>query len=135
MNRKVPKMLNGSVGLNGMNARDDTKTVQLLLNDYLGRKGLTLLKIDGIAGPLTLGAISQYQLSAGLPRDGRIDPKGPTLKHLVGSHFETVRSAMASTHHGAKLMRYAKNDPDTTGQAMSSDWDSWYLGIIKTHLK
>jgi peptidoglycan hydrolase-like protein with peptidoglycan-binding domain len=128
-------MLTGSVGQNGMNRRDDTKIVQLLLNDYLGRVGLTLLKIDGIAGPLTIEAITKFQSWSNSPRDGRVDPHGPTIRRLVGSHFDSVNSAMNNTYYGKKLMRYAKQDVYTTNNEYPDDCVSWYLQILKTNLK
>ena len=69
--------------MGGKNARTDVRVVQLLLNTWLRRAGQPLLVVDGIAGPLTCKAILSCQTALRLPVvDGRVDPKGPTLKAL-----------------------------------------------------
>lgn len=72
------------VGENARNIAEDVRTVQRLLNGVPPGDGgpVKPLNIDGIAGPLTKGAIRQFQ-SRHLPRaDGRVDPEGPTLQKL-----------------------------------------------------
>ena len=74
-----------SVGRNGNNARDDVKTVQILLNMNLGRLiPLAPLAADGRIGKNTYAAIDEYQrrvLRQSKP-DGRVDPRGSTLASL-----------------------------------------------------
>lgn len=77
------RALRGSVGIGGRNARDDVQLVQFLLNAWQGVAGRNFLNLDGIAGPLTCGAIAAIQQAAGLRAvDGRVDPGGPTLEVL-----------------------------------------------------
>jgi peptidoglycan hydrolase-like protein with peptidoglycan-binding domain len=72
--------IRASVGSGGANSRNDVRVVQLLLNGWLRSSGKTLLVLDGIAGPLTCGAISSCQQALQLSVvDGRVDPGGPTL--------------------------------------------------------
>lgn len=75
-----------SVGQGGVNLRQDVITVQRLLNDN-NRKivPLPLLKVDGIVGSHTLGAIEAFQKRVvGMSQpDRRVDPGGPTSKALL----------------------------------------------------
>jgi len=97
------KAMSGSVGKGGRNVPDDVQAVQLLLNSWQILAGQPCLRIDGIAGPLTCGAITALQGHAGLKVvDGRADPGGPTLDVLtklglvvVGA---TVRNASRRIH-------------------------------------
>ncbi len=76
-------MLRASVGQGGVNHPDDTKAVQRLLGDLQIAAGGIPLAVDGLVGPKTIGAILAFQQqSPSLPRDGKIDPEGPTLKRL-----------------------------------------------------
>jgi len=73
------------VGRNATANRDNTTTVQILLNLNLDKQiGVPLLSEDGIAGPATIGAIEEFQRSVvGLQTpDGRVDPNGLTLRKL-----------------------------------------------------
>jgi peptidoglycan hydrolase-like protein with peptidoglycan-binding domain len=76
-------MIRASVGLGGVNDGNDTRIVQCALNVFRSRRGQGSLSIDGIVGPLTIGAIRDYQLASRLPLDGRIDPNGPTIARLA----------------------------------------------------
>jgi hypothetical protein len=106
-------MLKGSVGRGGTNRADDTLIVQLLLNDFLGKTGATLLKLDGIVGPLTIGAIEKAQRHFGGAVDGRVDPKGRTLFNLVGGVMKSAHSAMSQTYYGKKLLEDATAENKT----------------------
>jgi len=74
-----------SVGSRGVNALADVKRVQRLLNHQQGtayRRGP--IAVDGLVGPETIGAITDYQRSVvklSSP-DGRVDPGGPTIAAL-----------------------------------------------------
>ncbi len=73
--------IKGSVGQGGANSREDTKAVQIALNavpDALGGGGDSLA-VDGLVGPLTIGAIKTFQSRWLTILDGRCDPTGPTL--------------------------------------------------------
>lgn len=83
----------GSVGEGGGNVAEDVGLVQILLNSMLGLQGKTLLAVDGIAGPLTIGAIRDFQAQFTGGRDGRVDPGGATFRTLVFAYVMLRRSA------------------------------------------
>lgn len=74
-----------SVGRNGVNNKDDVKTVQILLNLNIDKLiPLRSLAEDGLIGSQTIGAIEEFQrrvVRMARP-DGRIDPDGATLERL-----------------------------------------------------
>jgi putative chitinase len=75
----------GSVGVAGRNARDDVKTIQILLNMNLGKLiPLAPLGVDGRIGSNTNAAIAEFQrrVVGQAKPDGRIDPRGATLRAL-----------------------------------------------------
>ena len=77
--------ISASVGKNGVNRQADVKLVQQLINKNIGRlTPLAPLKVDGINGSRTIGAITEFQTRVvGMSRaDGRVDPGGMTLKSL-----------------------------------------------------
>ena len=79
--------ISGSVGKGGVNQRQDVITVQTLLNDNMRKlTPLPLLKVDGIVGTRTLGAIEAFQKRVvGMAQpDVRVDRHGPTFKALLG---------------------------------------------------
>ncbi len=78
-----------SVGQGGANAPADVRVVQRLLNDYIGGKG-RLLDVDGVCGPKTLAAITQFQKDVTGIVDGRIDPKGRAIKKLAELHLKNA---------------------------------------------
>ena len=79
--------ITASVGLRGVNKRDDVRTVQELLNLVPHSDGgpLVQLATDGICGRKTNGAIEKLQAHEwGWPHvDTRVDRNGPTWKLLV----------------------------------------------------
>jgi peptidoglycan hydrolase-like protein with peptidoglycan-binding domain len=76
--------ISASVGVGGSNQAGDVRMVQRLLNDYRSRAGRSLLKVDGVAGPLTNAAITEYQTRRGLTEKspGRLEPAGATIRQL-----------------------------------------------------
>jgi len=76
--------MNGSVGLGGVNVKSDVVLVQTLLNSIPPRDAgpVARLVVDGIVGPLTIGAIQRYQKAKTKVVDGRVDVGGPTIKAL-----------------------------------------------------
>jgi peptidoglycan hydrolase-like protein with peptidoglycan-binding domain len=77
--------ISASVGRGGANHSRDVTTVQTLLNAQVGRLGLPPLRVDGQAGPKTMGAIVEFQrrvMSMHSP-DGLVEPRGPTLVALT----------------------------------------------------
>jgi len=76
-----------SVGLRGVNTKEDVRTVQGLLNLVPHADGgpMTKLDVDGICGRLTNGAIEKLQAHEwGWSHvDTRVDRDGPTWKVLI----------------------------------------------------
>jgi len=115
-------LISASVGAGGANLRNDVVAIQSLLNSVSSASGgpATPLKVDGIVGPLTIGAIRRFQSANHLAVvDGRIDPGGQTLTRLnvpvprqssfTGSSFRGTTSRgfalAATTSAGAKPTR------------------------------
>ena len=87
-----------SVGRNGVNGKEDVKTVQILLNLNLDKLiPLRPLAEDGLVGGHTIGAIEEFQrrVVCMANPDGRIDPGGMTLERL--------RQGLPSVFSEAKL--------------------------------
>jgi hypothetical protein len=81
----MPRTITKSVGKNGVNQPHDVKTVQELINDSLTKvPSVGRLTPDGRIGPLTIGAIEEFQRKVvGIPHpDGRVDPGGRTWTAL-----------------------------------------------------
>jgi len=82
----MAKKISGSVGKGGKNARVDTAKVQSLLNRHVKTlQPLAALKVDGLSGNKTEGAITSFQkrvVKLNLP-DGRVDPGGKTITALT----------------------------------------------------
>ncbi len=77
--------ISASVGRGGANHSQDVTIVQALLNAHAGRLGLPPLRVDGQAGPKTMGAIVEFQrrvMSMHSP-DGLVEPRSPTLVALA----------------------------------------------------
>jgi peptidoglycan hydrolase-like protein with peptidoglycan-binding domain len=86
--------ISGSVGSNGKNAPGDVMYVQILLNDWNARNNISLITIDGLIGPETIGAISVFQDQNAPVTDGRVDPNGATLAAIEGLHLTGVLSSV-----------------------------------------
>jgi hypothetical protein len=76
-----------AVGQGGVNLAADVATVQFLLNCVPEEQGgpQAELDIDGLVGPLTIGAISRFQKTTFGWFDGRVDPEssgGVTIVEL-----------------------------------------------------
>jgi peptidoglycan hydrolase-like protein with peptidoglycan-binding domain len=82
----MARSISASVGANGRNRKDDSMTVQDLLNQVPVDEGGPdpLLDVDGLPWQKTIAAIKQFQkVQVGLKfPDGRVDPNGPTLAAL-----------------------------------------------------
>ena len=75
-----------SVGAGGVNRKDDSITIQELLNKVPQSEGgpIPALNVDGLPWQKTIAAIKNFQrkqLRVSMP-DGRVDPNGPTLAKL-----------------------------------------------------
>jgi len=86
--------ITSSVGSGGTNTSGDVMYVQILINDYNARNGNSLIKIDGLMGPETIGAISAFQEQNAPVTDGRVDPDGATLRALETLHRTGVLSSV-----------------------------------------
>ncbi|TAJ84684.1 peptidoglycan-binding domain-containing protein [Reyranella sp.] len=126
--RTVPDMraraLTGSVGAGGRNAPDDVQIVQFLLNAWQGLVRSPFLELDGIAGPLTRGAIVAVQQAAGLRYvDGRVDPGGPTLEVLGKLGAIGIAMTLRNTPRSPYVMRNLY-PPLMEGDLLSIFWSS-----------
>ena len=82
----MPKTILASVGLHGKNLDPDVRTIQELLNKVPSDQGgpKVPLEVDGKCGPLTRGAIQNFQLRqfGWSGADGKVDPGMQTLAKL-----------------------------------------------------
>src|SRR3954454_3753279 len=82
----MARSITASVGLGGVNRKEDSITVQELLNKVSPEDGgpMPLLAVDGLPWQKTIAAIKNFQrvqVEMQFP-DGRVDPDGPTLAAL-----------------------------------------------------
>jgi hypothetical protein len=91
--------IQGSVGRGGRNLPDDVKAIQAALNAQDPADGGPMVKlaVDGLVGPLTIGAIEKYQRHQFGWADGRVDPDGPTIHALNGGGGGTATAQKG--HH------------------------------------
>ncbi len=83
----MDQVITGGVGSGGANLAADVKKVQVLLNAVPPTWGgpSPKLKEDGFIGPLTMAAIrafQTFQLGTLFAPDGRVDPRGRSLRRL-----------------------------------------------------
>jgi hypothetical protein len=71
--------ITASAGAGGTNVPADVRVVQDLLN----RAARASPAVDGVCGPGTRQALTSYQSTFLRTADGRVDPGGPTLRHLA----------------------------------------------------
>ena len=79
-----------SVGEGGSNQTTDVRVVQRLLNDWLSSLHQTELKVDGLAGPKTIGAITAFQKANIGIADGKVDPGRRTINLLFNQHLSRL---------------------------------------------
>ena len=80
----------GTVGWGCKNHKDDVMLVQLLLRRYHARRSAQgfptnpalIVKVDGIFGDKTAGAIVSYQSRGANVVDGKVDPGKTTIRSL-----------------------------------------------------
>lgn len=103
-----------SVGLGGVNRKEDVLKIQRLLNLIAPSDGgpVPPLAEDGLIGPKTQGAIRAFQQFHQVASDGRVDPGGPTLKKMN----EVQKSSLAASN-AARLARTALAMPDLIARA------------------
>jgi peptidoglycan hydrolase-like protein with peptidoglycan-binding domain len=77
------QILKASVGRGGVNQPNDVRTVQALLNDWRVKNGRRPVAVDGLVGPETIDAITDFQWAVTGIVDGRVDPGGPAIRKLL----------------------------------------------------
>lgn len=109
-------VINGSVGQGGVNQPLNVRIVQRLLNDWLAKEGQIQLKVDGLVGPKTLGAITAFQKRNVSIADGKVDPMGPTINALLNQHLAGLLdmidlSRLTGYINGSVVKRTSLSDP------------------------
>lgn len=119
--------ITASVGKGGMNRRDDVLAIQELLNSYLP-KYIPRLRADGLCGFRTFEAIRKIQqnLVGMFSPDGRIDPRGPTLRLLNESKLSSsVNRVTTSSGVNAKSSISSSSLPTAVIQAAQAAQRKW----------
>jgi peptidoglycan hydrolase-like protein with peptidoglycan-binding domain len=124
--------IKASVGQGGANKAADVTYIQLLLNDARGRLNLPLLAVDGIAGPKTIAAIRQFQAGAHTGSDGRLDPKGPTIRALEDAHIAALAISIRPRYPIIALGRF--RPASTPGQPTAREAFEEYLEALRKNL-
>lgn len=112
----MPRMIKGSVGQGGMNQKNDAATIQYLLNCVPTAQGgpQKELVVDGLVGPLTIGAISRFQKTRLGFSDGRVDPGGKSFQALTpydpNPNGAPVTPGAYGSKSGGKSGPYGKTD-------------------------
>ncbi|BDU35870.1 hypothetical protein INR79_16085 [Vibrio sp. SCSIO 43132] len=103
--------ISASVGLKGINKKDDVKLVQVLLNSYLGKKKLD---DDGIAGKNTIREIISFQrkIMPGWKPDGRVDPKGRTFSSLLAFFNKKEQAKLSNSIKTRQKYCMLKAEPE-----------------------
>jgi peptidoglycan hydrolase-like protein with peptidoglycan-binding domain len=107
-----------SVGKGGINRRDDVVLVQNLLNCFVMRLMIPMLRVDGQAGPRTIAAITAFQTNILRLRapDGRVDPNGRTFIALAGGAGQTLLATapLRAAVGGAPRVIYSSTVPSAS---------------------
>jgi peptidoglycan hydrolase-like protein with peptidoglycan-binding domain len=123
------KQLSAPVGVHATNLKKDVRTVQVLLNSHrYEMPNFRFLRVDGICGPKTVGAIREFQrvfLRMSHP-DGRVDLNGPTLPKLSEKppsrihHYQirTLAGGGASWFVGGSATTFEIEELDTKQSAL-----------------
>jgi membrane-bound lytic murein transglycosylase B len=126
-------MIRNSVGRKGVNKKTDVQLVQEALNRSIIRPR-ELLKVDGIAGLLTIGAIERFQkdIVGFLKPDGLIEVDGKTWRRL----FRYLIDPPASKSHGIQQDSETKGTPHITHQDQSRKiaWGKKVAGAFKNKI-
>ncbi|MFE3037033.1 peptidoglycan-binding protein, partial [Streptomyces canus] len=105
--------LQQSVGSGGSNSNSHVAYVQLMLNDWRGQNEISpLLKVDGLVGSKTTGAITLFQQNVTGIVDGRFDPHGPGVIALESFHFKSLAPrATATPFMGNQALEQEEDTP------------------------
>lgn len=93
--------LSSSVGAGGTNDAGDVSYVQYLLGHWLANRGQASISVDGIVGPVTIGAIDQAQLEIfGHVADSLVEPENQTIARLELDHWANLIAALTVDFDG-----------------------------------
>ncbi len=100
-----------SVGRNGTNRSTDVTLVQKLLNSQKIPGEVIPLKVDGKIGNKTIARIEAFQKKVlkMIRPDGRVDPNGKTIKHLLGPQAKPGAKTAATLSLGSKGINLLKS--------------------------
>jgi hypothetical protein len=87
--------IGASVGNGCVNAKRDVFRVQLLINIWRNTEKKPEIKEDGICGPKTIEAITDFQRAKTKMADGRVDCDGPALAALNAHAEPYIKQSMA----------------------------------------
>jgi peptidoglycan hydrolase-like protein with peptidoglycan-binding domain len=100
----MSRFISGSVGVGGVNLREDVRVIQELLNQVPPGQGAPapLLDTDGVVGPKTIAAIRAFQQHHFGWNDGRVDVNNVTIARL---------NSFDRTPTGGPPVRFRHEDP------------------------
>ena len=111
------------VGLGQPNLRSDVILTQFLLNNWtvMPRLGQAapVLRLDGVLGPLTTGAVKAYQLARFGVSDGILSPGRPTIRALA---YEAMIGASLLRKRRGGNMRIASGIPNPIDELPLLPW-------------
>jgi hypothetical protein len=119
------KQISAAVGCTAPNRSEDVRHVQVLLNVHKDdMPSFRLLRVDGICGPKTVGAIREFQrvVLRMSNSDGRVDPHGPTFSRLSERppsrihqyRIRTLAAGGVSVFVGGSATTFEVEDVDTS---------------------
>lgn len=119
-------VLSASVGFAAANHRNDVIAIQNALNSVPVARGgpESPLQADGIAGPKTKRRIVEFQQAQFHWADGRIDPRGPTLRALNHLLTPSAPSAGVPPLSPAEV-RTDRDAPDVAAPSHSDGSIGW----------
>lgn len=118
--------LKDSVGHGGRNLIGDVLYVQILLTDWLLVTKNTSIAIDGLVGPMTIGAIRQFQAAKTSVVDGLVEPERSTIKALESEHISTLLGSIALTTLAPGI-----NRPSAEPLSLSPELADAYLNKLR----
>lgn len=120
-----------SVGHRGVNRPDDVRLVQALL---LSRGFARVGDADGICGPNTLAAITEFQSGFMRRPDGRIDPAGSSWRYLAGTYAGVTPDGAAgpapATGRAALTSTVARPDPQGLNPGLRAVSNAYMLAQL-----
>ncbi len=121
------KKISKSVGKGGNNTSKDVIIIQELLNKFTQMGGFSPLKVDGVNGKKTIGAISAFQVKVmGVKSDGRVDPKKNTIEALNMKPAAIKKEVQAKKLELASKAAGKSNAKNLSGKAWFSANQSKY---------